>query len=65
MSELLPGIMPSTMADGQKKGPLEAGLFCPANFRVSSYSKLAPPQFVLPLVAFHVPAGVVALVQAG
>lgn len=31
----------------------------------NSYSRLAPPQLVLPLVVFHTPAAVVALVQAG
>ena len=37
----------------------------PSDLTGWSYSRLAPPQLVLPLVAFQMPSGVVALVQAG
>ena len=44
------------------KKPALSGLF---QDRENGYSRLAPPQLVLPLVAFQIPAAVVALVQAG
>ena len=44
--------------------PIWNAHFAPALDR-SDYNRLAAPQLLLPFVAFHIPAAVVALVQAG